>query len=84
MIGVNTGNTFTYEVTAAFEPVCPTTIWLPSSGDIFPTISFGAIDCADISTSENALNALKQIDAQKKDFMILCHRLLLPNPGISF
>ena len=31
----------------------------------FPAISFGAIDCSDISTSENALKALKQIDAQK-------------------
>jgi flagellin-like hook-associated protein FlgL len=67
MIGVNTGNTFTYEVTAAFEPSLPyNDLVSPSSGDIFPAISFGAIDCADISTSENALNALKQIDAQKE------------------
>lgn len=66
MIGVNTGNVFTYEVTAAFEPSLPyNDVNIPSTGDIFPAISFGAIDCSDISTSENALKALKQIDAQK-------------------
>lgn len=67
MIGVNTGNRFTYEVTAAFEPSLPyNDLVSPSSGDIFPAISFGAIDCSDISTSENALKALQQIDAQKE------------------
>jgi len=66
MIGVNTGNVFTYEVSAAFEPSLPyNDLIAPSSGNTFPAISFGAIDCSDISTSENALKALKQIDAQK-------------------
>ena len=66
MIGVNTGNTATYEVSAAFEPSLPyNDLTAPLSGDIFPAISFGAIDCSDISTSENALKALQQIDAQK-------------------
>lgn len=68
MIGVNTGNVFTYEVTAAFEPSLPyNDLVSPSSGDIFPAISFSAIDCSDISTAENALKALKQIDAQKEN-----------------
>lgn len=67
MIGVNTGNVFTYEVTAAFEPSLPyNDINIPSSDNIFPAISFGSIDCSDISTSENALKALRQIEAQKE------------------
>ena len=64
MIGVNTGNTFTYEVTAAFEPSLPyNDIEIPGTDEIFPAISFGEIQCADISTTKNALNALGEVDA---------------------
>ena len=64
MIGINTGNTFTYEVTAAFEPSLPyNDIEIPGTDEIFPAISFGEIQCADISTTENALKALGEIDA---------------------
>lgn len=67
MIGVNTGNVHTYEVTAAFEPSLPyNDLIIPSTGNTFPAISFGSIDCSDISTSENALKALRQIEAQKE------------------
>jgi flagellin-like hook-associated protein FlgL len=66
MIGVNTGNLFTYEVTASFAPSLPyNDLSIGSTDEIFNAISFGAIDCSDISTSENALKALDQIDAQK-------------------
>ena len=64
MIGVNTGNTFTYEVTAAFEPSLPyNDIEIPGTDEIFPAISFGEIQCADISTTKNALSALGEVDA---------------------
>jgi len=64
MIGVNTGNTYTYEVTAAFEPSLPyNDIEIPGTDEIFPAISFSEIQCADISTTENALKALDEIDA---------------------
>lgn len=65
MIGVNTGNTFTYEVAAAFEPSLPyNDIEIPGTDEVFSAISFGEIKCADISTTQNALSALGEIDAQ--------------------
>ena len=65
MIGINTGNLFTYEVTASLPSLPYNDLSIGSTDEIFNAISFGAIDCSDISTSENALKALDQIDAQK-------------------
>lgn len=66
MIGVNTGNRYTYEVSASFEPSLPyNDLTIATTGEIFQAISFGAIDCSDITTSENAQNALNQLDAQR-------------------
>jgi flagellin-like hook-associated protein FlgL len=65
MIGVNAGNKATYEVKAAFEPSLPyNDIEIPGSDEVFPAISFSEIECADISTTENALKALGEIDSQ--------------------
>ena len=59
MIGVNMGNTFTYEVEANFEPSLPyNDVKIPSSGEVYPAISFGKIDCAHISSSEKAKKVL--------------------------
>jgi flagellin-like hook-associated protein FlgL len=70
MIGVNTGNTATYEVTAAYEPSLPyNDIDVPGTEDIFPAISFGELECSSISTKQNALNALREIDAQFENLL---------------
>ncbi len=67
MIGVNTGNTATYEVSASFAPSLPyNDLTIASTGEVFQAMSFGTIDCSDINTSENALKALDQIDAQRE------------------
>ena len=65
MIGVNTGNKATYEVSAAYEPSLPyNDIDIPGTDSIFPAISFGQLHCSSISTTENALTVLGEIDAQ--------------------
>jgi flagellin len=65
MIGVNTGNTATYEVSASYEPSLPyNDINVPGSESVFPAISFGELDCSNISTTENALTVLGEIEAQ--------------------
>ena len=64
MIGINSGNKATYEVAASFEPSLPyNDIEIPGTDEIFPAISFGEIQCADISSTENALKAIGEIDA---------------------
>lgn len=70
MIGVNAGNKATYEVKAAFEPSLPyNDIKVPGTDDVFPAISFGEIKCSDISTTENALKAMGEIDAQLQNLI---------------
>jgi len=70
MIGVNTGNVFTYEVSAAYEPSLPyNDIDIPGTDSIFPAISFGELHCSSISTTENALTVLGEIDAQLENLL---------------
>lgn len=65
MIGVNAGNTAIYNVKASFIPTLPyNDILIPSSGQIFPAISFGNLGCSDISTEENANKVLSALDAE--------------------
>ena len=65
MIGVNVGNTAIYNVKASFTPTLPyNDILIPSSGQIFPAISFGNLGCSDISTEENANKVLSALDAE--------------------
>ena len=65
MIGVNMGNTFTYEVEANFEPSLPyNDVKIPSSGEVYPAISFGKIDCAHISSSEKAKKVLNNLGTE--------------------
>lgn len=65
MIGVNMGNTFTYEVEANFEPSLPyNDITVPSTGEVYPAISFGKIECSSISNSAKALTVLANLDAE--------------------
>ena len=65
MIGVNMGNTFTYEVEANFEPSLPyNDINIPSTGEVYPAISFGKIDCAHISSSEKAKKVLNNLGTE--------------------
>ena len=65
MIGVNAGNTAIYNVKANFTPTLPyNDILVPSSGQIFPAISFGNLGCSDIGTEENATKVLAALDAE--------------------
>ena len=65
MIGVNAGNTAIYNVKASFTPTLPyNDILIPSSGQIFPAISFGNLGCSDISTEENANKVLSTLGAE--------------------
>ncbi|MBT3638183.1 MAG: hypothetical protein HN531_14700, partial [Opitutae bacterium] len=66
MIGVNMpGNSATYEITAAFKPSLPyNDILVPSTGQTFPALSFGPLDCADISSVEKAQKVLSSLDAE--------------------
>jgi flagellin len=65
MIGVNAGNTAIYNVKASFTPTLPyNDILVPSSGQIFPAISFGNLGCSNISTEENASKVLAALDAE--------------------
>jgi len=65
MIGVNMGNTFTYEVEANFEPSLPyNDITAPSTGEVYPAISFGKVECSNISNSDKALKVLANLDAE--------------------
>ncbi len=70
MIGVNVGNNYTYEVSAAFEPSLPyNDIEIPGTNEVFPAISFSEVQCSDISTTENALKALGEIDAAMQNLL---------------
>ena len=61
----NTGNVFTYEVSAAYEPSLPyNDIDIPGTDQVFPAISFGELECSNISNTKNALSVLGEIDAQ--------------------
>ncbi len=66
MIGINMpGNNATYEVEAAFQPSLPyNDILVPSTGQVFPALSFGPLDCADISSAEKAQKVLSSLDAE--------------------
>ena len=65
MIGVNSGNTAIYNVKASFTPTLPyNDIEIPSSGQVFPAISFGNLGCNDISTHENATEVLGALEAE--------------------
>jgi flagellin-like hook-associated protein FlgL len=65
MIGVNSGNTAIYKVKASFTPTLPyNDIVIPSSGETYPAISFGNIDCADIKTSGKAEKVLASLEAE--------------------
>jgi len=65
MIGVNSGNTHTYEVSAKFEPDLPVNDFvIPGSSDLYPAISFGNIDCSNINTKEKAQSVLSSISAE--------------------
>jgi len=66
MLGINTpNNKATYEVTAAFQPSLPyNDILVPSTGQVFPALSFGPLDCADISSAEKAQKVLSSLDTE--------------------
>ena len=64
IIDVNTGNTYNYEISGSYEPNPPySDIDIPASDNISPSISFGELECFSISTTDNALTALSEIDA---------------------
>lgn len=70
MIGVNTGNTYTYEVSASYEPSLPyNDIDIPGNKRVFPAISFGELECSSISTTEDALSVLSEIEAQIENLL---------------
>ena len=65
MIGINTDNTFTYEVKAKFEPSLPyNDIEVPTTGEVYQAISFGKIECSNINNSEKALKVLSNLEAE--------------------
>jgi flagellin-like hook-associated protein FlgL len=62
MIGINVDNDKIYEVEASFTPSLPLNdIAIPWTGETFPAISFGNLDCTDIGTKENARKVLSAI-----------------------
>jgi flagellin-like hook-associated protein FlgL len=64
IIDVNTGNTYNYEISLSYEPNPPyNDIDIPGSDNIFPAISFGELECSSISSTDNALTVLSEIDA---------------------
>lgn len=65
MVGVNYNNTQVYSVKAKFEPELPLNdLKIPGSNDIFPAISFGSIECSNISNKENAKSVLSSISEE--------------------
>ena len=65
MVGINKGNSATYEVEAEFRPSLPfNDIAIPWTGETFSAISFGNLGCSDISTKENARKVLDSIAAE--------------------
>ena len=62
MIGVNPVGNATYEVLADFAPSLPVNdIAIPWTGETFPAISFGNLDCTDIGSKENARKVLNSL-----------------------
>ena len=71
MVGLNynkageNANKAIYEIDAKFTPSLPyNDIAVPSTGSIYPAISFGKIDCAHISSSEKAKKVLANLEAE--------------------
>jgi len=71
MVGLNynkageNANQAIYEIDAKFTPSLPyNDIAVPSTGSIYPAISFGKIDCSHISSSEKAKKVLANLEAE--------------------
>ena len=71
MVGLNynkageNANKAIYEIDAKFTPSLPyNDIAVPSTGSIYPAISFGKIDCSHISSSEKAKKVLANLEAE--------------------
>ena len=71
MVGLNynkaddNANEAIYEIEAKFTPSLPyNDIAVPSTGSIYPAISFGKIDCAHISSSEKAKKVLNNLGTE--------------------
>jgi flagellin-like hook-associated protein FlgL len=71
MVGLNynksgTGaNKAIYEIDAKFTPSLPyNDINIPTTGDVYPAISFGKIECSNINNSEKALKVLSNLEAE--------------------
>jgi flagellin-like hook-associated protein FlgL len=71
MVGLNynksgtNANKAIYEIDAKFTPSLPyNDINIPSSGDVYPAISFGKIECSNINNSEKATKVLSNLEAE--------------------
>ena len=65
MIGINSpGNNATYEIQASFEPILAYNDISGPGGKTYPAISFGQIDCANISSSDKAIKVLASLKTE--------------------